>query len=123
MTAATWLRTGALLLAAAVVLGAFGAHGLKTRLDAYSMAVYEKAVWYHMVHALGLLMAVALLGSKLITPEGMQRTGFLFSGGIVLFSGSLYLLALTGITWLGMITPLGGLAFIAGWIALALAAA
>lgn len=99
-------------------LGAFGAHGLKERLDAYSMAVYEKAVLYHFLHALGILL-VALLGrAGVISAAGEGRTAWLLFAGIVLFSGSLYVLAISGIRALGAITPLGGLAFIAGWLML-----
>jgi uncharacterized membrane protein YgdD (TMEM256/DUF423 family) len=114
-----WTAAGALLLAFAVGLGAFGAHGLKERLDAYSMAVYEKAVLYHFLHALGILL-VALLGrAGIISAAGEGRAAWLLFAGIVLFSGSLYVLAVSGIRALGAITPLGGLAFIAGWLVLA----
>jgi len=114
-----WTAVGALLLACAVGLGAFGAHGLKERLDAYSMGVYEKAVLYHFLHALGILL-VALLGRVgLIGTVGEARAAWLLLVGILLFSGSLYVLAVSGIRALGAITPLGGLAFIAGWLVLA----
>jgi len=114
-----WTAVGALLLACAVGLGAFGAHGLKERLDAYSMGVYEKAVLYHFLHALGILL-VALLGRVgLIGTAGEARAAWLLLVGILLFSGSLYVLAVSGIRALGAITPLGGLAFIAGWLVLA----
>jgi uncharacterized membrane protein YgdD (TMEM256/DUF423 family) len=122
MSAGTWVRTGALLLAAAVALGAFGAHGLRGRLDAYAMGVYEKAVFYHAVHALGILVVTALASAQLVSEDGMQRVCYLLAGGIVLFSGSLYLLAVTGIKGLGMITPLGGIAFIAAWLLLGFSA-
>ena len=114
-----WTAVGALLLAFAVGLGAFGAHGLKGRLDAYALAVYEKAVFYHFLHAIGILL-VALLGRVgAISAAAEARTGWLLLAGIVLFSGSLYVLAISGIRALGAITPLGGLAFIAGWLMLA----
>jgi uncharacterized membrane protein YgdD (TMEM256/DUF423 family) len=114
-----WTAVGALLLACAVGLGAFGAHGLKERLDAYSMGVYEKAVLYHFLHALGILL-VALLGrASVISVTGEARVAWLLLAGIVLFSGSLYVLAISGMRALGAITPLGGLAFIAGWLVLA----
>ncbi len=107
------------MLALAVMLGAFGAHGLKDRLDAYSMAVYEKAVLYHFLHALGILL-VALLGrAGAIGAAGQARVAWLLLVGIVLFSGSLYVLAVSGVRALGAVTPLGGLAFIAGWLLLA----
>jgi uncharacterized membrane protein YgdD (TMEM256/DUF423 family) len=109
-----WAATAAILLALAVMLGAFGAHGLRDKLDAYSMDVYQKAVFYHFVHALGML-AVAL------SPRTAQFgwVNVLLLAGIVIFSGSLYLLAVTGVRTLGAITPLGGLSFIAAWLLLA----
>ena len=103
-----WTVAGALLMAAAVALGAFGAHGLRARLDAYSMGVYEKAVFYHFIHALGILLAARV-----------PTACWLFLAGIALFSGSLYLLAVTGNRSLGAITPIGGVCFIAAWIVLA----
>jgi uncharacterized membrane protein YgdD (TMEM256/DUF423 family) len=105
----------AFLLAAAVGLGAFGAHALKERLDAYSLGVWEKAVFYHFVHALGMLI-VALI-AKLREPQ-VQLVCWLLLAGILLFSGSLYLLALTGTRALGAVTPFGGVAFIAAWVVL-----
>ncbi len=104
----------ALLLALAVALGAFGAHGLKTRLDAYAMGIWEKAVFYHFIHALGMLIAAGL------DRAGTTTVCWLLLAGIVLFSGSLYALALSGVSMLGAVTPLGGLAFIAAWILLAI---
>jgi len=114
-----WIATGAVLMALAVGMGAFGAHGLKGRLDAYSLSVYEKAVFYHFLHALGILLVAALARANAITPAGQARVAWLLLTGIVIFSGSLYALALTGARVLGAITPLGGLAFIAGWVLLA----
>ena len=112
-----WARLGAALMFLAVALGAFGAHGLRSRLDAASLEVYKTAVLYHMAHALALL-AVAWLVS---TGNARANTaGALFALGIALFSGSLYLLSVTGAKWLGAITPLGGLCFLAGWTVLAL---
>ncbi|HYR02424.1 MAG: hypothetical protein H6Q51_482 [Deltaproteobacteria bacterium] len=105
----------------AVILGAFGAHGLKGRLDPAHLEVFDVAVRYHMYHALALLGLTALL-SRRPADRMLQTTGWLFLAGMVLFSGSLYLLTLTGIRALGMITPVGGLAFIAGWLSMALAA-
>ena len=110
---------GAILLALAVVLGAFGAHGLRSRLDAYSMGVYEKAVFYHFIHALGLLVVSVLPRIGALRAGTGTWVCWLLVAGILLFSGSLYLLALTGVRTLGAVTPLGGLAFIAAWIALA----
>ena len=116
---------GYLLLAAlfgftGVGLGAFAAHGLKNRLSAEYLAIFQTGVTYQLVHALALL-AVALLT---IQVPGRLTTcaGALFCLGIVLFSGSLYLLTLTGVGKLGIVTPFGGLAFLAGWFCLGLAA-
>ena len=105
-------------MAAAVGLGAFGAHGLRDRLDAYSMSVYEKAVFYHFVHALGILLIAALARSTAITVGGQGRSSWLLFLGIILFSGSLYALAISGVRALGAVTPIGGIAFIAGWLVL-----
>ncbi|MCX6621266.1 MAG: DUF423 domain-containing protein [Acidobacteria bacterium] len=114
-----WTATAAIALAMAVMLGAFGAHGLRSRLDPYLMSVYERAVFYHFVHALGLL-AVSLLPRLNVLPAaGGNLVCGLLLAGIVIFSGSLYLLAITGVRTLGAITPLGGLSFIAAWCVLA----
>lgn len=107
---------GAFSLAAAVALGAFGAHGLKNHLDAYLMGVWEKAVFYHFIHALGLLVVGLAARSGGVNEVTAKPVGWLLLAGIVLFSGSLYALALTRVTLLGAITPLGGIAFIAGWL-------
>jgi len=102
----------------AVILGAFGAHGLKNRLDAYSMGVFETAVQYHFYHSLALL-AVGVLAVSQPQTALLKSSGWLFLIGIVIFSGSLYILSVTGMRWLGAVTPLGGLAFIGGWACLA----
>ena len=105
----------------AVALGAFGAHALKARLAPELLAVYETAVQYHFTHTLALL-AVALLMMQGFQ-HGLPRVGAaLFLAGLVLFSGSLYALALSGVKVLGAITPLGGLCFLGGWLCLAVAA-
>jgi len=117
-----WTATGALLMALAVAIGAFGAHGLKGRLDAYSMSVYEKAVFYHFVHALGILFVALLARTGAINATTQNRGAGLLLMGIVLFSGSLYALAISGVRVLGAVTPFGGLAFIAGWLYLVYAA-
>ena len=107
------------MLALAVVLGAFGAHGLRGRLDEYRMSVYEKAVFYHFIHGLGMLIAAILPKTGTFTDFAATWVCVLLLAGIVLFSGSLYILAITGHRWLGAITPFGGVCFIAGWVALA----
>ena len=104
----------------AVGLGAFGAHGLKSRLDAYSLGIWEKAVFYHFVHALGLLIVTVMPRVGMITDRSAARVSQLLILGIVFFSGSLYLLAVSGVTSLGAVTPLGGLCFIAAWLLLAI---
>jgi uncharacterized membrane protein YgdD (TMEM256/DUF423 family) len=120
MSARTALVLASLLLFAAVALGAFGAHALRARLAPDLQAVWQTAVQYHAWHALALL-AVGLL--LLVRPDaGAGVAGWLFVAGIALFSGSLYALALTGVRGLGAVTPVGGVAFLAGWLALAWAA-
>ena len=111
---------GALFAFIGVAAGAFGAHGLKNRLTPDMLAVFEVGVRYQMYHALGLL-AVAWAISR--WPGALtSAAGWLFVAGIIVFSGSLYVLSLSGIRWLGAVTPLGGLAFLAGWLCLAWAA-
>ncbi len=114
-----WTAIGSALMALAVVFGAFGAHGLRNRLDAYSLSVYEKAVFYHFVHALGILVVALLARAGAITMGAQGRVAGLLLLGLVIFSGSLYALAVSGVRILGAITPIGGLVFIAGWILLA----
>ena len=117
---AGWFATGAVLCGVGVVLGAFGAHGLRARLAADMLAVFETGVRYHLIHALGLL-AVAWAASR--WPSAwVGAAGWLFVAGIVVFSGSLYVLAVTGARWLGAVTPIGGVCFIAGWVVLAVGA-
>lgn len=113
-----WAAVGAALMALAVGIGAFGAHILRGRLDAYSMTVYEKAVFYHFVHALGILLTALFARTMMITPAGQARVGWLLLIGIIVFCGSLYALAISGARILGAITPIGGLAFIIGWLVL-----
>lgn len=117
-----WAATAAIMLALAVSIGAFGAHGLQGRLDAYSMGVYEKGVFYHFIHALGMLAVPLLVRAALISKAAGNWTGWLLLAGIVLFSGSLYLLAITGVRTLGAVTPFGGASFIAAWVTLAVCA-
>jgi uncharacterized membrane protein YgdD (TMEM256/DUF423 family) len=108
---------GAVSAFVAVAAGAFGAHALKTRLGPDLLAVFETAARYQMYHALALI-AVAWAMSRWATPS-LRAAGWLFLAGTILFSGSLYLLALTGARGLGAVTPFGGLCFLAGWLLLA----
>jgi uncharacterized membrane protein YgdD (TMEM256/DUF423 family) len=111
---------GAVSALLAVAAGAFGAHALRTRLVPDMLGVFEVGARYHMYHALGLL-AAAWAAAR--WPGGVTTTaGWLFVAGTLIFSGSLYLLSFTGQRWLGAITPIGGLAFLLGWAALAWAA-
>ncbi len=117
-----WLVIAAINGALAVAAGAFGAHGLQGRLDAHQMEIFQTAARYHMYHALAMgLAALAARNGAAVTPAN-AAAGF-FLAGIVLFCGSLYVLAFTSTRAIGIITPFGGLAFIIGWIALAWAAA
>jgi uncharacterized membrane protein YgdD (TMEM256/DUF423 family) len=116
----TFMFVGALMGGIGVAIGAFGAHGLRGRLSPEMLAVFETGVRYHMYHALALL-ATGVIMSR-VDGRAVVIAGWSFTTGIVLFSGSLYALALSGVTTLGAITPLGGLAFIIGWISLAVAA-
>jgi uncharacterized membrane protein YgdD (TMEM256/DUF423 family) len=116
----TFLLIGAIAGFIGVALGAFGAHGLRSRLSVDMLAVFETGVRYQMYHALAILivaLALARIDGWLI-----RAAGWLFTAGIVMFSGSLYALALSGISVLGAVTPIGGLAFLAGWACLAIAA-
>lgn len=113
----TFFRIGALSAGIAVAAGAFGAHALRNRLPPDLLQVFETAARYQMYHALALL-AVAWAVSRADTSV-VRRSGWLFVAGTLFFSGSLYLLALTGIRWFGALTPIGGAAWIAGWALLA----
>ena len=121
MTARAALTLAALLMFVAVAAGAFGAHALRSRLAPDMAAVWQTAVQYHAWHALGLAV-VGLLTIHVPERAGLALAGWLFIVGIVLFSGSLYAMALTGVRTLGAITPIGGGAFLAGWLSLAWAA-
>lgn len=101
----------------AVTLGAFGAHALKGQIDADMMRVYQTAVQYHFYHTFALLF-VGLLMLKLKPVVWLSWSAALFTAGLVLFCGSLYLLVMTGTRWLGVITPVGGVCFITGWLLL-----
>jgi uncharacterized membrane protein YgdD (TMEM256/DUF423 family) len=107
-----WLQAGAVGMFLAVALGAFAAHGLKARLSPEMLTIFETGVRYHVYHAL----ALVALGAA----RGPEKAGWCFIAGIVVFSGSLYVLALTGEKRLGMITPIGGVLFLAGWVLFAL---
>jgi len=115
------LVAGAGFAMLAVMIGAFAAHGLKSVLDTYSLGLFETAARYQMYHAMALLVVAVISISPLFSPRWLKFAAFAFILGITLFSGSLYLLALSGIKWLGAITPLGGVAFIFGWLALIVA--
>ncbi|QRN50803.1 DUF423 domain-containing protein [Macrococcoides bohemicum] len=114
-----FLIIGAINAMMAVACGAFGAHGLEGKLSEKYMAVWEKATTYQMYHALGLI-AIGILNGT--TKLNLNAAGWMMTLGIVFFSGSLYILALTQIKILGAITPIGGVLFIAAWVALMLAA-
>ena len=112
-----WIALGALNAAVAVGAGAFAAHGLRERLDARALEVFETGARYQMYHAFAIVLA-GLLATAGVS-RGASTAGWIFQVGIVLFSGSLYALALTGVKGLGAVTPLGGVAFLAGWLWLA----
>jgi len=118
----TFLLVGSLLGFLGVAAGAFGAHGLRSRLSTEMLAVFETAVRYQMYHVFALLIVAAAIG-RLGDARLLSLAGWFFVAGIFLFSGSLYALALSGVTILGAITPLGGLAFLIGWACLAIFAA
>lgn len=117
MTLRALVLVGALGGLLSVALGAFAAHGLRTRLSPEMLAVFQTGVQYQFFHSLALLAVGALAAQGLSVP-GMRCSALLFAAGMVIFSGSLYALALTGVKWLGAITPIGGVCFLAGWISL-----
>jgi uncharacterized membrane protein YgdD (TMEM256/DUF423 family) len=106
---------GALAAALGVVLGAFGAHALKARLSPDMLAIYQTAVQYHFWHALGVI-AIGIVAFHLPASVPLKWAGALMLASVVLFSGSLYVLAMTGTRWLGAVTPFGGAAMIAAWL-------
>ncbi|GAA3402067.1 DUF423 domain-containing protein [Paenibacillus hodogayensis] len=114
---ASW---GAIAMLLAVALGAFGAHGLKDKIEANMLAAYETGVQYHIAHALGLI-AIGLIADKLGESRTISRAAGFIVAGIILFSGSLYVMAVTGIGKLGIITPFGGVSFLVGWAMVAIA--
>jgi uncharacterized membrane protein YgdD (TMEM256/DUF423 family) len=113
----TFAAAGALSGFVAVAAGAFGAHGLRGRLTDDLLAIFETAVRYQMYHALALLVVAAAAARG--GGSALALSGWMFIVGTLLFSGSLYLLALTGARWLGAVTPLGGLALLVGWLSFA----
>ena len=114
------LRVGATLAMLGVLLGAFGAHALKNSLSVEMLAIYQTGVQYHLIHALGIVL-IAILAATQPTWRRLHLAGWLMVAGVLIFSGSLYLLTATSIRVLGAITPIGGLCFIAAWGLLALA--
>ena len=113
-----WMRLGVLICGVGIMLGAFGAHGLKTRVSPDDLVIFETGVRYQMYHGLGLIL-LGLIGFNV--PESiLHLPAILLIAGIFIFSGSLYLLVLTDMRWLGAITPIGGLSFVIGWALLAI---
>ena len=117
MTPRSWIIMGSLHMVLAVILGAFAAHALKSMLDEYSTDIYKTGNFYHFIHALALIM-VGVLQQQF--DLDLTISGFSFFIGMVIFSGSLYSIALTGVKGLGAITPIGGLLFIIGWAYMAI---
>jgi len=114
-TAKVFLIIGGFNAALVVLLGAFGAHGLKAGMTAEMLAVFQTGVHYHLFHSLGLL-AVGMVAAQISDSAYLRWSGWLMLVGIILFSGSLYVLSVSGLRWLGMVTPFGGISFIAAWI-------
>ncbi len=111
-----WIIIGSALAALAVAIGAFGAHGLKSRVSADDLVIFETGVRYQIYHSLALIL-LGLIGVN-FQSNIVQLPAILFLAGIIIFSGTLYLIPLTGLRWLGAITPIGGTALILGWIVL-----
>ena len=116
------ILAGAVLAFLGVALGAFGAHALKTRIDTDLLAVYQTGVQYHLIHALGII-AIGILVQMSPLSKWLPIAGWTMVAGVIVFSGSLYALSLTGIRVLGAITPLGGVALLAAWLLTAIGAA
>ena len=116
------IAAGALLAFLGVVLGAFGAHALKPRIDAELFAVYQTGVQYHLVHAIGIIL-VGILANGLPISKWLPIAGWTMVGGVLVFSGSLYGLSLTGMRAVGAITPVGGVALLVAWLLLAVGVA
>ncbi len=115
-----WIRLGSLLAALGVMMGAFGAHGLRSRLTPELMEIYKTGAFYHLVHALAIVLVGILASQRSNFPA--KPISLIFAMGILFFSGSLYALAITNIRALGAITPIGGVCFMAAWILLAVKA-
>jgi len=120
ITAKLFLLLGSANAMLAVILGAFGAHALKARLDESLLKIYHTGVEYHFYHALGLIL-VGIIAMNIPTNIWLKSSGWMMFAGIVLFSGSLYSLSILNVRWLGMITPFGGLLFILAWLSLCIA--
>lgn len=121
-SAAKWSTFGAVLGCTSVAMGSFAAHGLKGRLSDYQLGIVETAAKYQMYHALAILLVaifIFILGKKVRVEKGLNAVCYCLFLGTILFSGSLYLLAFTGLTWFAFITPIGGVFFIVGWLWLA----
>jgi uncharacterized membrane protein YgdD (TMEM256/DUF423 family) len=114
-----YLVLGSINALLVILIGAFGAHGLKAKLTVENMAIYQTAVQYHFYHAVGLVL-IGLIAWHIPTSPYLRWSAWLMIMGIILFSGSLYVLSITNIRWLGAITPIGGTAFIFAWLVLAL---
>tara|TARA_B100001250_G_C19335647_1_gene586739 strand:- start:101 stop:466 length:366 start_codon:yes stop_codon:yes gene_type:complete len=112
-----WLIIGAILAALSVIFGAFGAHWLKSKISSEDLVIFEIGVRYQMYHAFALII-LGILGFY-FSHEVIKFPGYFFCSGILIFSGSLYLLVITNLRWLGAITPIGGFCFILGWVILA----
>ncbi|BAW80509.1 hypothetical conserved protein [Candidatus Nitrosoglobus terrae] len=116
-----FISAGAIFAAVGIILGAFGAHGLRAKLEPRMLEVWQTGVHYHMYHALGLIL-IGILAQQVGTSAALIKwSGNLMLIGILFFSGSLYLIALTSLSWLGAITPFGGISFMIAWFLLALA--
>ncbi len=115
-----FVSLGSICALLAVALGAFGAHALKEQLSPDMLANYKTGVQYHFYHALGLL-AIGIIATHMPESNLLRWSGWLMFAGIIIFSGTLYILSITGIKWLGAITPIGGTAFIIAWLLLAIA--
>jgi uncharacterized membrane protein YgdD (TMEM256/DUF423 family) len=120
ITAKLFLLLGSANAMLAVILGAFGAHALKARLDESLLKVYQTGVEYHFYHALGLII-VGIIAINIPVNVWIKSSGWMMFAGIILFCGSLYILSILNLRWLGMITPFGGLLFILAWLSLCIA--